>query len=81
VARLGGDEFAAVLPHLTVEDAEQVAADLEQALAERPVRVEGFPMTARVSIGVAVVDPALGAERSLREADRAMYAVKGARGR
>ncbi len=43
VARLGGDEFAAVLPHLAGEDAEQVAADLEQALAERPVRVEGAP--------------------------------------
>jgi len=81
VARLGGDEFAAVLPHLAREDAEQVARDLGQTLAKRPVRVEGAPVTARVSIGVAMVDPALGAERSLREADRAMYAAKGARSR
>jgi PleD family two-component response regulator len=38
-------------------------------------------VTARASIGVAMVDPVLGAEGSLRAADRAMYAAKGARRR
>ena len=74
---LGGDEFAALLPHVGPDEAARVAATLEAALAARPVRFEGTPVTARASIGVAMIDPAVGAERSLREADRAMYEIKG----
>ena len=79
VARLGGDEFAALLPHVGPDEAARVAATLEAALAARPVRFEGTPVTARASIGVGMIDPAAGAERSLREADRAMYEIKGSR--
>jgi len=79
VARLGGDEFAALLPHVGPDEAARVAATLEAALAARPIRFEGTPVTARASIGVGMIDPAAGAERSLREADRAMYEIKGSR--
>ncbi|MET0684217.1 MAG: PAS domain S-box protein [Solirubrobacteraceae bacterium] len=79
VARLGGDEFAALLPHVDGDEAARIAAGLEAALAAEPVRYEGAPVTARASIGVAAIDPAAGGERSLRDADRAMYEVKRSR--
>jgi diguanylate cyclase (GGDEF)-like protein len=79
VARLGGDEFAALLPHVGTGEATHVAAELEAALAAERIHFEGAAVTARASIGVAAIDPATGGERSLREADRAMYEIKRAR--
>lgn len=76
VARLGGDEFVVVLPGMhAVADAERVAAKIHQSLQD-PITVAEGPIDARVSIGVAVADPAEPVETLLHKGDRALYAAK-----
>jgi diguanylate cyclase (GGDEF)-like protein/PAS domain S-box-containing protein len=72
LGRLGGDEFAILLPQGGLEDARTVAAALVEAIRH------DTGMT--VSVGVAPVGNAerLTPEQLMREADRAMYAVKAA---
>ncbi|SNY66460.1 GGDEF domain-containing protein [Paractinoplanes atraurantiacus] len=74
-ARLGGDEFAVLLPNCTAEEAEATAARILDALTI-PVVIEGVPVTAAASIGVAAASPASDATSLLRDADLAMYAAK-----
>jgi diguanylate cyclase (GGDEF)-like protein/PAS domain S-box-containing protein len=79
LARLGGDEFAALLPRASLEQAQQVAEDLLEALRAERIAVPGAngrPMTA--SIGVAMFDAAedLRGEDVLVNADIAMYDAK-----
>jgi diguanylate cyclase (GGDEF)-like protein/PAS domain S-box-containing protein len=70
VGRLGGDEFAILLPHADRDAAENAAlAVLEAAREESAVTV---------SLGVALIDPALTPHQLLIEADRALYAAKAA---
>ncbi|MFW2332269.1 putative bifunctional diguanylate cyclase/phosphodiesterase [Ilumatobacter sp.] len=72
-ARFGGDEFAVLLVD---EHAEQVIDELGDALSE-PLMVEDFPVTIRVSIGVAQApDDGLTSRDLLRAADVAMYKAK-----
>ncbi|HKS99177.1 MAG TPA: sensor domain-containing diguanylate cyclase [Rugosimonospora sp.] len=74
VARLGGDEFAVLLPGAAPEQACALADRMALALAV-PVGVEGFQLAVGASIGVASGGREQ-AERLLRDADAAMYAVK-----
>jgi diguanylate cyclase (GGDEF)-like protein/hemerythrin-like metal-binding protein len=76
MARLGGDEFCAVLPRITENGAERVAARLVDA-ARLPILIDGNEVTVSVSIGIALcpdhgstVDDVIGA------ADTALYAAK-----
>ena len=72
-ARFGGDEFAVLLVD---ENAEAAIEELGEALCA-PLMVEDFPVTIRVSIGVAQA-PADGrtSRDLLRAADVAMYKAK-----
>lgn len=80
VARIGGDEFAALLPHLGRRQAEQVATELADAIAQAVVNGPDGKLSARASIGVASVDETSeDAQHVLAEADRAMYATKKAK--
>ncbi len=76
VARLGGDEFSVLLPFANAEEALFIARKILVAL-ESPIVVEGRPLTARLSIGVALF-PDHGATASLlmQRADVAMYLAK-----
>jgi len=79
VGRLGGDEFVALLPELEGErDAEQVAQRMLEAMRE-PVVLGGNEYFVTASVGVAVF-PRDGTTvvDLLRNADVAMYSVKGA---
>jgi diguanylate cyclase (GGDEF)-like protein len=72
LARLGGDEFAVLLPMESGEAAELVARALVDV-------VRGLDAGVTVSVGVAVVDSGeVTAEGLMIDADRAMYAAKGA---
>ena len=81
ICRLGGDEFALLVERLhSVGDAtfiaERIRTDLQQ-----PVEVEGRPMYANVSIGIALSESGSeSTEALLRYADLAMYRAK-ARGK
>jgi diguanylate cyclase (GGDEF)-like protein/PAS domain S-box-containing protein len=79
VARFGGDEFAVLLPYATAPYAATVAGALERELRLSPFAVDGIPVIARASIGVAALAPDLDAEDTLRAADREMYRAKRAR--
>lgn len=77
LARISGDEFAVVIPHLNhPEDAARVATEILDGL-EAPIDIDGYPVHARVSIGIAVYpqDGKTGADL-LKSADMAMYHAK-----
>ena len=76
VARLGGDEFAVLLPDTSQEEALGIANQLHADL-QAPLEVEGFPISAGTSIGVAHY-PVHGETPSdlMHSADVAMYRSK-----
>ncbi|WP_307834483.1 GGDEF domain-containing protein [Paractinoplanes lichenicola] len=74
-ARLGGDEFAVLLPDCTTAEAEQTAVRILAALTV-PEQIDGIPVRAAASIGVASASPGANVNSLLREADIAMYAAK-----
>jgi diguanylate cyclase (GGDEF)-like protein/PAS domain S-box-containing protein len=75
-ARLGGDEFAALFEDTDGTQAEAAAKRILETLA-RPITVQGQPMRAQASIGLAAVDDGdCDPEELLLRADAAMYAAK-----
>ena len=76
VSRLGGDEFAVLLPNAEPGDAEAMARQLHADL-QMPLEVDGFPISAGTSIGVAH-HPTHGDTPSdlMHAADVAMYRAK-----
>lgn len=81
VARFGGDEFVVLLEDIDDEEqAHRFAHDL-QAVATKPITVDGRPLHFSVSIGICVhhgdTDPNTTAINALlNSADTAMYAAK-----
>lgn len=79
LARLGGDEFAALLyPLEDVAQAQRVAQNMLEAMAQPIVLPEGGTLQTSLSIGVALLPPAPQASLAawVRRADQAMYCVK-----
>lgn len=76
VGRLGGDEFGVILSHTDLELGTTKAAQLVEAIAARPLEVDGSTMHLSVAHGVAPVLATGDADGSLAEADRAMYQRK-----
>jgi diguanylate cyclase (GGDEF)-like protein len=76
IARLGGDEFAVLLTESTADEAEAIAQAAHTHLAE-PLIVDGFPIVAGSSIGIAHA-PIHGRSPNelLHAADVAMYRAK-----
>ena len=76
IARLGGEEFAAIVPaplETAVKIAERVRANFERA----GVTIDGRPVGATVSIGVAcAVEPVVNIDDLLSRADDALYGAK-----
>jgi diguanylate cyclase (GGDEF)-like protein/PAS domain S-box-containing protein len=69
-ARIGGDEFAVLLPGADREEAQAIADRFGRQL-EDPFLIDGRPLRARASVGVAAGDQVL-----LQDADAAMYRAK-----
>jgi diguanylate cyclase (GGDEF)-like protein/PAS domain S-box-containing protein len=78
LARQGGDEFTVVLPELhACDDASRVAVKFLQTL-QQPFDLDGHEVYISASIGIAVFpDHGESADELLRNADTAMYQVKG----
>ena len=75
--RLGGEEFAAVIYNASREKAVALAERIRFAFAEAAAEVDGCPMGATVSIGVAVnQDQPLDVPMLLGQADQALYFAK-----
>ena len=77
IGRLGGEEFAAVLADSSREDALAVAERIRSAFAAAASVVDGYPVGATTSVGVAVMrDSSQGVTALLGQADRALYRAK-----
>lgn len=79
VARLGGDEFGLLLPGVTVERADVLAAAVRDALAAAP-KLDGL-IEVRASVGVAHRLTGRSVDDALAAADLGVYAEKARRGR
>ena len=76
VARLGGDEFAVLIDHAPTEEAAMAVARQILDACRQPFEIEGQPLRAGASIGVAMSDRVSTVERLMRNADAAMYSAK-----
>ena len=76
VARLGGDEFAILLDVLGEPNDAMVVVTRIHAALHQPIEVDGRPLRANASIGVAYWDGATSGAGLLRSADLAMYRAK-----
>jgi diguanylate cyclase (GGDEF)-like protein len=80
VGRVGGEEFLAIIPSVSEEAAVAIADRIRRAFAEAAEWVDGKPVKATVSAGVAVSFPT-GRLETLHDlidrADRALYSAKG----
>lgn len=71
--RMGGEEFLLLLPGATLEQAQQIAEELRQSLAQS-VLLMGEAIT--VSIGVSALRSGQTADAWIRSADAALYRAK-----
>jgi diguanylate cyclase (GGDEF)-like protein len=77
VGRLGGEEFGALLHDCDKHKAMAMAEQIRAAFAEQAVEVDGRPVNATVSIGVAVCEQGvLDVQAMLAQADQALYHAK-----
>lgn len=77
VVRYGGEEFCAVVPVQQPGEAFAVAERLRRAVEQAPYRSpEAVPVTATLSIGVAVHDGRAALADLLADADRCVYRAK-----
>jgi diguanylate cyclase (GGDEF)-like protein len=77
VARLGGEEFAAILPNVDRLGAVETGEAVRHAFAKSGAFVDGLPVGATVSVGVAWDAGGGGDLNALfRRADAALYAAK-----
>lgn len=77
LTRIGGDEFLIVLSQLEDTDAIARIADRVREQTSHPFDVDGFELSATLSIGVAIYpDHGITFEELHRQADLAMYSAK-----
>ncbi len=79
--RYGGEEFVLMLPNTSPAKAKGVLDRLRRGLKLHPIPVpgpQGIKLYIRASFGVAALDPALAVKRTIKRADKAMYAAKAA---
>jgi diguanylate cyclase (GGDEF)-like protein len=77
LGRLGGEEFAAVLYNVNRDKAVVLAEQIRRAFSEATVEVDGYPVSATLSIGVVVHQGApLDVPELLLQADQALYDAK-----
>lgn len=79
LGRVGGEEFAVLLPETTLPQAKMAAERFRRAVAEQSVSVNGEPIKATVSIGVAEAwEAATNVAALMNRADQALYLAKSA---
>jgi len=77
VGRLGGEEFAAILPNMNADEAHAAADRVRRAFVEAAKEIDGHPVCATLSAGVAVTtDSTSTVEALLSRADEALYLAK-----
>lgn len=74
--RYGGEEFMVILPDASIETAYVVAERVRKAFADKHKFLDGVPLDATVSAGVASVTDSFELNKIISSVDRAMYAAK-----
>ena len=74
--RYGGEEFIAILPGTSIETACAIAERVRRAFAESHEFVDGHPVRATVSAGVATAGPEMDLNDAIAAADMALYSAK-----
>ena len=74
--RLGGEEFAILMPNTSGPDGERVAERIRTRFAEAAQSINGHPIGATVSVGVATVRAPAELSDLMVAADRALYLAK-----
>jgi diguanylate cyclase (GGDEF)-like protein len=74
--RWAGDEFVVVLPDTSATQAELLGRRLMAFVRDQPVTVDGRPVAASVSIGVAQEQKDESVESLIHRVDQAMYSAK-----
>ena len=73
VCRYGGEEFCILLPHISIDEAEQAAERLREAIAERQCgEVRVTASLGATALGLGATDP----RDLLEQADKCLYAAK-----
>ena len=80
--RFGGDEFIIICP-FSLGDSGGPTREVERlrAALSAPYTLKGHAQVVHVSVGAVTWEPGMTAEQLLKQADKAMYAVKAARSR
>ena len=76
LARYGGEEFLTLLPETDLEGARIVAERFRKTIEDETVFFGNLSIKVTITLGVAQYDNALGADRSIQMADRALYEGK-----
>lgn len=75
--RYGGEEFLIVLPNCGKDEVQLCAERIRLAMSSQPILADGSEIAVTVSIGSALVNPALQTEKdALSSADAALYRAK-----
>ena len=76
LARYGGEEFLTLLPETDLMGAKTVAERFRSTIENTTVTYGKLSIKATITLGVALHDSALGVDRSIQMADRALYEGK-----
>lgn len=74
--RYGGEEFLVILPGTSIETACAIAERVRRVFAETHEFVDGNPLRATVSAGVATAGPEMDLNDIVAAADKALYSAK-----
>ena len=74
--RYGGEEFIVILPGASIETACAIAERVRRVFADSHEFVDGQPVRATVSAGVATADPQMNLNDMVAAADKALYSAK-----
>lgn len=75
-ARYGGEEFLTLLPETDLTGAAVVAERFRRRIEQMTVKYADFTIKITITLGVALFDEKLGADRSIQMADKALYQGK-----
>ena len=78
LGRFGGDELLILMPDTPLADALSVANRIREDFTARPMAIAGLNIKSSLSIGVAELQSAEGAQAFVERADAALYASKNA---
>ncbi len=76
LSRYGGEEFLTLLPETDLEGAAVVAERFRKQIENTTIRYAEFDIKVTITLGVSLYDPKLGADKSIQQADKALYEGK-----